>query len=569
MKPAQLLAHFDRVSEAPDSIPCLRQFILELAVRGKLVDHDPKDEPASALLKRILAERERRIRDEQMTTQEPLAQVRPDEARFDIPASWSWVRLGTITQVLMGQSPPGETYNKTGEGIPLINGPVEFTEGPFGKTVVNQYTTAPTNLCEEGDLLLCVRGSTTGRTNIAGFRACIGRGVAAIRPFFADQYVRLFIWRLRASIIAMGRGIAFPSVSRQQIEELPVPLPPFTEQHRIVAKVDELMALCDRLEAAQAERENRRNRLAAASLHRLNNGADAGSFRTHVRFHLRHLPRLTTRIEHIKQLRQTILNLAVRGKLVPQDLNDEPASKLIARIQSEKGRRTKTRRMMREPQLPPIDEDNAPFELPSGWVWARFPELGIFGRGKSKHRPRNDPSLFEGGTHLLVQTGDVARSNGFIKTFTGKYNEVGLAQSEKWPKGTLCVTIAANIADSGILSFDACFPDSVVGFIPSLPFENASYFEYFVRTAKGGLLQFAPATAQKNINLGILNEVLIPIPPLAEQDRIVAKVDELMGICDRLESQIRTTQTESHGLLEATLHRALSDQLESDSDAHF
>src|SRR5206468_43515 len=103
-------------------------------------------------------------------------------------------------------------------------------------------------------------------------RACIGRGVAAIRPFFAGQYVRLFIWRLRASIIAMGRGIAFPSVTRQQIEELPVPLPSLAEQHRIVAKVDELMALCDRLETSQEERESRRVRLVTSSLNHLNNG---------------------------------------------------------------------------------------------------------------------------------------------------------------------------------------------------------------------------------------------------------------------------------------------------------
>src|SRR3954471_24064442 len=95
---------------------------------------------------------------------------------------WATKRLGELCEIIMGQSPPGETYNTDGEGVPLINGPVEFTPGPFGETVVNQYTTAPSKICEVGDLLLCVRGSTTGRTNIAGFRACLGRGVAAIRP---------------------------------------------------------------------------------------------------------------------------------------------------------------------------------------------------------------------------------------------------------------------------------------------------------------------------------------------------------------------------------------------------
>ena len=108
--------------------------------------------------------------------------------------------------------------------------------------------------------------------------------------------------------------------------------------------------------------------------------------------------------------------------------------------------------------LPSVNEADEPFQLPLGWTWARFPEVGIFGRGKSKHRPRNDPSLFKDGTHFFVQTGDVARSHGRITSYSSKYNEIGLAQSKKWPKGTLCITIAANIADSGILSFDACFP---------------------------------------------------------------------------------------------------------------
>jgi type I restriction enzyme S subunit len=261
------LRHLPRLTTRPEHIQQLRQTILKLAVRGRLVPQDPNDEPASELLKRIQAEKERHAKKGHIKEQEPLLNVRLDEAWFAIPSSWCWVRLGMITQIVMGQSPPGATYNKTGEGIPLINGPVEFTEGPFGKTLINQYTTAPTNLCEEGDLLLCVRGSTTGRTNIAGFRACIGRGVAAIRPIFADHYVRLFIWRLRASIIGMGRGIAFPSVSRKQIEELPVPLPPLAEQQRIVAKVEELMTLCDRLETQLTTAQTESRRLLEAALH--------------------------------------------------------------------------------------------------------------------------------------------------------------------------------------------------------------------------------------------------------------------------------------------------------------
>jgi type I restriction enzyme S subunit len=254
------------LTNRPDQVKALRQAILDLAVRGKLVEQDPTDEPVSELVKRTVAEKAKTTKTKKEKSRVPTADPLAG-GLFDVPMAWDWVPLGAISDVTMGQSPPGETYNKSGHGVPLINGPVEFTAGPFGHTVINQFTTAPTNFCEEGDLLICVRGSTTGRTNVAAFRACIGRGVAAIRSPFDDAFVRLFLWQAREDIISMGRGIAFPSVSKQQLENLAIPLPPLVEQQRIVAKVDELMALCDRLEGALREAGATRRDLLAALLH--------------------------------------------------------------------------------------------------------------------------------------------------------------------------------------------------------------------------------------------------------------------------------------------------------------
>ncbi len=267
MNAERLLSHYDRIADAPEAIPHLRRFILDLAVRGKLVPQDPNDEPASELLKRIAAEKVRLVKVGKAKKAQSFSSNTSAELDFPIPPAWAPVRLVEVSNIVMGQSPPGETYNTYGEGVPLINGPVEFSEGPFGKTVVNQYTTAPTNFCDEGDFLICVRGSTTGRSNIATFRACIGRGVAAIQPLFDDSFVRLFLWSMREAIIDMGRGIAFPSISRKQLENLPVPLPSLSEQLRIVAKVDEVMALCDRLEEVRAAADTTRRRLLEALLH--------------------------------------------------------------------------------------------------------------------------------------------------------------------------------------------------------------------------------------------------------------------------------------------------------------
>ena len=381
--------------------------------------------------------------------------------------------------------------------------------------------------------------------------AHVFRGIL-ISPPYLVHYLNVFDYSGRVV------GATRSKLNQSRALDIPIPLPPLAEQHRIVAKVDELMALCDRLEAARTEREATRDRLAAASLARLNApDPELATFRNHASFALENLAPLTTRFDQIKPLRQTILNLAVRGKLVKQDPNDEPAAELLKRIAAERVTLEKNGSLKKPEPLPPVDAADTPFDLPSRWAWARFPEIGIFGRGKSKHRPRNDPLLYNGGKYPFIQTGDVARSGGSIKTYSNLYNDVGLAQSVMWPTGTLCITIAANIADSGILAFDACFPDSVVGLIAHNSFEGARFFEYFIRTAKADLHEFAPFTAQKNINLGILTEVLIPLPPLTEQHRIVAKVDELMALCGRLAASLATGEDTCRRLLDALLHEVL------------
>lgn len=543
MKTEQLLlAQFERLSDAPDAIPRLRQFILELAVRGRLVDRDAKDEPASELLKRIQVEKDRRTKGGKAKKQGALREVKPEETWFDVPTTWRWVRLGAITEVLMGQSPPGDTYNKTGKGIPLINGPVEFTEGPFGKTVVNQYTTAPTNICEEGDLLLCVRGSTTGRTNIAGFRACIGRGVAAIRPFFADQYVRLFIWRLRSSIIAMGRGIAFPSVSRQQLEELPVPLPPLAEQQRIVAKVHELMALCDRLEAAQRERKNKRYQLATTSLHYLSNGGSDDNFDGHARFCLSHFQHLTARSEQIPTVRQTILNLAVRGRLVSQDRNDEPAVRFLG-----------ARQFIR-------DSEADPWELPSGWAWS---SLALIGETLGGGTPSKANAEFWKGPIPWVSPKDM------------KVDEIGDAQdhisssaveqsaTRLIPKRSLLMVVRGMILAHSFPTAINTVPVTINQDMKAIVPFRADLSRFLLLLTKGlkpEVLRLVLRSTHGTCKLltDDLFSMPIPIPPLAEQRRIVDKVNELMGLCERLGKQLNTAQTENRRLLEAILNQALN-----------
>ncbi len=558
MNADRLLAHYEQIADAPEAIAHLRRFILDLAVRWRLVEQDPTDEPASELLKRIAAEKARLVSVREIKTQKPLPKITHDEALFNLPNNWSWARLSEITVCLDYMRKP----INGAERAKRIEGKSEEELFPYyGAT--QQQGWIDDFLFDEELVLLGEDGVpffdpfrskaylVSGKTWVNN-HAHVFRGIFVSHPYLVHV---LNVFDYTGRVVGATRS----KLNQSRAVDIPIALPPLAEQHRIIAKVDELMALCDQLEAARAEREATRDRLSTASLTRLNvPDPDADTFRNHAAFAFENLAPLTTRLDQIKPLRQTILNLAVRGKLVEQDPNDEPASKLLKRITADRVTLEKNESPKKSKPLPPVDTADAPFELPSGWAWARFPEIGTFGRGKSKHRPRNDPLLYKEGQYPLIQTGDVARSDGSIETCSTFYNDAGLAQSAMWPSGTLCITIAANIADSGILEFDACFPDSVVGLIAHGNFEGARFFEYFIRTAKVDLHKFAPSTAQKNINLRVLKEVLIPLAPLAEQHRIVAKVDELMALCDRLEANIATGDNTRCRLLDALLHEVLS-----------
>ena len=564
MNAEHLLTHFDRLADAPDAIPRLRRFILDLAVRGKLEEQDPEDEPASELLKRIAVEKRRMGEAGEIRKGKVLPTIEVAETPFSIPAAWRWIRFGNIADFSAGRTPPRNelAFWNTGD-YPWIS-IADMNDGEIlmatRETVSEEsakkiFRSDPEQI---GTMIMSFK-LTIGKIARLGVPAYHNEAIISIRPYVSEFDPYLFkvlpFFARRGDTKGAIKGA---TLNRESISNIPIPLPPLVEQHRIVAKVDELMALCDRLETTRKEQETTRDRLATASLTRLNApDPDPAVFQNHTVFVLDNLTPLTTRPDQIKALRQTILNLAVRGKLVDQAPEDEPAGELLRRIAEERIALEKSGSIKKSKPLPPVNTSDAPFNLPASWTWARFPEIGIFGRGKSKHRPRNDPVLYEDGTYPFIQTGDVARSSGSIETYGSLYNDVGLAQSAMWPAGTLCITIAANIADSGILTFDACFPDSVVGLIVHDSFEDARFFEYFLRTAKNDLREFAPSTAQKNINLGILMDVLIPLPPLAEQRRIVAKVDELMAVCDRLEASLARGEETRVRLVEAVLCETL------------
>jgi len=235
------------LSKASD-LNYLRRMILHLAVRGKLVPQNDKDEPVSELLNRIASKKGKEIEDGIITQPKSFTDIERIGEPFEIPTGWKWTQLGRECLVIMGNSPKSASYNTEGVGVPLINGPVEFSKDSLGPTLLTKYTSEPTKLCKAGDILVCVRGATTGRTNIAAFDACIGRGVGLVRGYDAQDYVNLYMLWVGRELLATGKGMIFPSITYDDLASKPIPMPPLNEGIHIINKVRELYSMCDLLE---------------------------------------------------------------------------------------------------------------------------------------------------------------------------------------------------------------------------------------------------------------------------------------------------------------------------------
>lgn len=402
----------------------------------------------------------------------------------------------------------------------------------------------------EGDIIICLTGGTIGKLGIVQsglgklyLNQRVGRFDVLDENIFEKEYVYWIARSVQDTIKQLAWGAAIPNVSPKQIEQLKFSIPNIDEQRAIIEFLNDLKL--DSIQEKEYFNKSIENHI--LELHQTNINLKLTT------------KEITNQLDLIKNLRQAFLREAMQGLLVSNETNDDKTGDdLLAEIQAEKAQLVKEKKIKKPKPLAPITEDEFPFDIPENWTWCRLGGVGDLKRGKSKHRPRNDLRLFENGNIPFIQTGDVARSKSnkdIIDTINGYYNDFGLAQSELQPKGTLCITIAANIAESGFLGFDACLPDSIVCFDTEKEYSKR-FVHYFIRLSKVEIERFAPATAQKNINLGILNDLYFPLPPLEIQERIVAKLDELMRYCDALEEQVKQSQQTNELLLQQVLREA-------------
>lgn len=414
-------------------------------------------------------------------------------------ATWERVPLAEVATILNG-APFDSALFGTTAGMPLIRIRDVIT-GETSTYYSGAYEDA--YLVQQGDLLIGMDGDFNSgfwgrKTALLNQRVC---KISPIESLYDKQLLSLVLPGYLAAINANTPSVTVKHLSSKTIGEIGLPLPPRAEQARIVAKLEELLtdldAGVDELKAAQKK---------------------------------------------LKQYRQSLLKSAVEGSLTAewraQHTPAETGAQLLQRILTERRARWETKQLAKfkeQDKAPPKDwqkkypEPVQPditdlAELPEGWVWATLSQAGWLDRGRSKHRPRSAEHLY-GGPYPFVQTGNIRHSDTFISSVETTYSEAGLAQSRLWPIGTMCITIAANIGKTAILTMEACFPDSVVGFLPATEEVSIRYVEYFMRSIQQKLEDEAPATAQKNINLEILEKVVIPIPPFREQCCIVDVLD--------------------------------------------
>lgn len=374
MNPQTFFDHFERLTDAPNAVARLRELILHLAVQGNLIEQDSTDEPSARLLERIETERRRLVKEKKIRGAKPLPFVSEDEKPFEIPSTWQWVRLGEIGDWGAGATPDRKNPDYYGGST------FWFKSGELNDGYISESEETITNLAlqkcslrlnQPGDVLIAMYGATIGKVAILEKTATTNQAVCAC-TCFASVYNRFLFLLLKAyktRFTNQGAGGAQPNISREKIIHTVAPLPPFEEQKRIVAKVDELMRLCDELERVQAERREARQRLNRATLDGLLAARDAAEFQARWQTITDNFPTLTAAPDQIGKLRQTVLQLAVQGKLTRQDPQDEPAPALLQRIRAERERLIKEKKLKRADPLPPVNFNETPFALPSGWTW--------------------------------------------------------------------------------------------------------------------------------------------------------------------------------------------------------
>lgn len=479
----------------------LKNSILQLAIEGKLVPQRKEEGTAKELLAEIRAEKARLIKEKKIKKSKPLPEITDEEKPFDIPDSWEWVRLDDICKSISDgdhQAPP-----KSENGVPfLVISDVRSGKLNFKNTrhVPVEYfkTLSPERIPLKGDILFTVTGSYGIPVLInVDMEFCFQRHIALLKPMIDYTFLSYILESpfIKTQCDAVATGTAQKTVGLKSLKSLLLPLPPLYEQGRIITKIEELQPDIDAYDKAQ------------------------------------------TKLQAIEQrfpddMKKSLLQYAIEGKLVPQRKEEGTAKDLLAEIRAEKARLVKEKKIKKSKPLPDITDDEKPYDIPDSWEWRRLGDIATIVTGGT---PRKSQPLYYGGEFPFYKPADI-QDNKYLNTPKEFLSNKGKEKAKFVPKGSIAVNCIGNIGKSAILPYDGATNQQ----INSICYYIYPEYLYWFCQSMMFILQLKKVSSMTTIpivNKSKVEQCIIPLPPLAEQRRIVAKLEELLPLCDQLAHQ--------------------------------
>lgn len=541
----------------------LRELILELAVRGKLVPQDPNDEPASELLKRIAVEKAELVKQGKIKKPKPLPEISEEEKPFELPEGWEWARFETALDFSGGSQPPKSFFiEEPKEGFVQLIQIRDLGEYPQPVYVpINKVT----KLCTSEDILIGRYGASVGKV-FWGKNGAYNVALIKIDNSYNLYNNQFLFWLLKSPL---GQNL-FSGISRSaqdgfnksDIAEKLLPVLSEKEQSKIVVRINDLMSLCDQLEQHSLSSLDAHQQLVETLLATLTNSQNADELAENWARISEHFDTLFTTEASIDALKQTILQLAVMGKLVPQDPNDEPASELLKRIAQEKAQLVKDGKIKKQKPLPPISGEEKPFELPDGWEWSYLQDVtNLITDGKHGDCLNHDNSGYYFLSAKDIQEGKLSYEHA-RQIDKDQFEEVH--QRTDLKEGDIClVNTGATIGklalvENAELASRTTFQKSVAIIKPTKPYILNLYLYLYLQSQSEALKKKSGGSAINNLLLGDLKKKLLPVPPLNEQQKIIDNVHSLESMLNILKVKIKSAQQTQLHLADALTDAAIN-----------
>lgn len=565
MSLALLFDHFAAISRASGGVVKLKETILQLAMQGKLVPQDPNDEPVEELLKRIQAEKAKLVAEGTIKKDKPLPAILEKEVPYALRYGWQWVQLYDVTENIHYGYTASSVDSNTGVRLLRItdiqNNMVQWERVPY---CFIEDEKVKIYCLRNNDLLIARTGGTIGKSYLVSdvapntvFASYLIRLVPL--NIIVAQYIKRFLespvyW---TQLYSQSQGTGQPNVSATSLKQIRMPLPSIAEQHRIVDKIEELFTLCDQLEDDNVKQAEKQQYWVESTIYHLLSAPNTQEFSRYWEHITEHFDALISTPKAVKELRQAILQLAVQGKLVPQDADDEATEELVKRVQAEKEQLIKDGKIKKGKPLTKIMEDEIPYELPDGWQWVRLGTIAEIITSGS----RDWAKYYSSQGAKFIRMGNLSQESFGMRLANVQHislPESGEGMRTKLIGDDILISITGDVGWLGLVphNFGEAYINQHVCLVRLCECVRGTYYPYTLLSNLCKMQFNAPQRGIKNsFRLTDIEQMLVPLPPLAEQNRIVKKVEQLTRQCEQLEEQLLLAEEKGNNFLEAICYK--------------